>query len=226
MTGIGHNNPPDPIDEALAPFADFIAESDNWLDGTIVENEGQMKVVDDLIKGIRSAKSEVKKARDAATAPLNKAWKDEVARWKPTEDDIARRLGILAKSVDAFKSKLAAEKEAAKRAAYEEARRKEAEARAAAEKANALDYEAQVEADRLQREAIDAKKAASAANKDKVKGLRTVTEYEITDHRALLNFIAKNHRDDMTKFIEDWARRNHKTVTAPGLKVWEVKKAY
>ena len=36
LATIGHNNPPDPIDEALAPFGDVITEAEVWLDGTRV----------------------------------------------------------------------------------------------------------------------------------------------------------------------------------------------
>ena len=71
-----------------------------------------------------------------------------------------------------------------------------------------------------------AQKAAAVAAKDTVKGLRTVTKYKITDHRALLNWIAKNAREDVTAFIEEWARKNHKTATADGLRVWQEKEAY
>ena len=66
-----------------------------------------------------------------------------------------------------------------------------------------------------------------AANKDTVKGLRTVTRYEITDHRALLNYIATQHRIDLTAFIEEWARRFHKDyANADGLRVWQEKEAF
>ena len=41
----GDNNPPSPIDEALAPYGDFISEAETWADGAEVENEGQMKAV-------------------------------------------------------------------------------------------------------------------------------------------------------------------------------------
>lgn len=223
---IGHNNPPDPIDEALAPYADEIGEAEAWLDGEPVENEDQMNAVDALIKAMRSAKSDLGKAKKSATAPLHDAWKAEIARWKPTEEDIDRRLKGLAAAVDPFKRKLAAEKEAAKRAAYEEAQRKEREAREAAEKANAADYAAQVEADKLAQEALDAKKAASAANKDTVKGMRTVTKYEIEDHRAALHWIAQNNVDAVTAFIEEYVRRNHKTTAIDGVKVYQQKEAY
>lgn len=223
---VGHNGAPDPIDAALEPYEASILEAENWLDGSPVENEAAMKAVDTLIADIRKAKSELSKAKKSSTAPLHDAWKAEIARWKPTEDDIERRLKGLAAVVDPFKRKLAAEKEASKRAAYEEAQRKEREAREAAAKANAADYEAQVEADRKAQEAMDAKKAASAANKDTVKGLRTVTKHEITDHRAALHWIAQNDRDAITAFIEDYVRRNHKTVQIEGVKVWTEKEAY
>lgn len=226
MTKQGHNNPPDPIDEALAPYGDAISEAENWLDGTPVENEDQMKAVDAVIKDIRAAKSDLAKAKKSATAPLHDVWKAEIARWKPTEDDIERRLKGLAAVVDPFKRKLAAEKEAAKRAAYEEARRKEREAEEAAMKADVSDYEAATEAARLQAEAVEAKKAASAANRDTVKGLRTVTRYTIEDHRAALHWIAANDRDAVTAFIEEYVRRNHKAAEIGGVKVWQEKAAY
>ena len=226
MDGMGHNNPPDPIDEALAPYGDAISEAENWLDGSPVETEDQMKAVDAIIKEIRSAKSDLAKAKKSATAPLHDIWKAEIARWKPTEDDIERRLKGLAAVVDPFKRKLAEEKEAAKRAAYEEARRKEREAEEAARKANASDYEAATEAARLQAEAIEAKKAASAANKDTVKGLHTVTRYAIEDHRAALHWIAGNDRDAITAFIDEYVRRNHKSAQIDGVKVWQEKEAF
>lgn len=226
MDGMGHNNPPDPIDEALAPYGDAISEAENWLDGSPVETEDQMKAVDAIIKEIRAAKSDLAKAKKSATAPLHDIWKAEIARWKPTEDDIERRLKGLAAVVDPFKRKLAEEKEAAKRAAYEEARRKEREAEEAARKADASDYEAATEAARLQAEAIEAKKAASAANKDTVKGLRTVTRYEITDHRAALHDIAMNDRDAVTAFIEEYVRRHYKARAIQGVKVWQDKEAF
>lgn len=222
-----HNSPPDPIDEALAPYGDVISEAENWLDGSTVEDESQMKAVDALIKELRTAKSDLEKAKKSATAPLHDAWKSEIARWKPTEDDIARRLKGLVAVVDPFKRKLAEEKEAAKRKAYEEARAKERAAEEAKAKANAANYEESLDADRLAREAVEAKKAASAASKDTVKGLRTVTKYEVTDYRALLHWLAKNRREDITAFLDEWARRNHKPdPEADGLKVWTEKEAY
>ena len=188
LAKIGDNNPPDPIDEALAPYADAIAEAENYLDGEPVQTEAQMKAVDALIKDIRSAKTDLAKAKKSATAPFHDIWKNEIARWKPTEDDVERRLKGLAAVVDPFKRQLAEKKEAAKRAAYAEARAKEKAAEEAVRTASASDYEATTEAARLQSEAIEAKKAAAAANKDTVKGLRTVTKWNIGHQESDASF--------------------------------------
>lgn len=224
---IGHNNPPDPIDEALAPFGDVISEAENWLDGQKVETEAQMKAADALLKGLKSARKAVDEARDLSTKPLHDAWKGEVARWKPTQDDLDRLAKGLIALLDDFKRKLAAEKESARkeaeRLAWEETRK----AQEAARLADAGNIEATRAAAAQMEAAEEAQRKAAEAAKDTVKGLRTVTRYEITDHRALLNWIAKNARDDVTAFIEEWARKNHKAFDkADGLRVWQDKEAF
>lgn len=226
ISKIGHNNAPDPIDEALAPYGDAISEAENWLDGEAVENEAQMKAVDAILKQIRSAGTDVTKAKKSATAPLYDAWKAEGNRWKPTEDDLDKLKKGLAALVDPFKRKLAEAKEAAKRAAYQEAERKEREARAAAAEADTANIEEQRAAAARAAEAQEAKKAAAAANRDTVKGLRTVQKYEIKDHRAALHWIAKNDSGAMTAFIEEYARRNFKEKTIDGVNVWSDREAF
>lgn len=224
---IGHNNPPCEIEEATAPYMAAIEEAQNWLDGTPVENEAQMKAVDKLAKEIRTARSDLDKAKKSATAPLHDAWKAEIARWKPTEDDLDRIQKGLAAVVDVFKRKLAEEKAEAERKAREAAQEAARKAHEAAMAADAANIEAQREAAALQAQAEAAQKAAAKASRDNdVKGLRTVTRYEITDHKALLNWIARNRRDDVTAFIEEWARQNHKGQQADGLRVWTEKAAY
>lgn len=224
---IGGNHPPDPIDEALAPFGDAIEESNNWLDGSPVENAEQMKALDALQKTLKEAKKAVSAAEESAAKPIYDAWKAEKARFKPTLDDLDMRIKGCAALQDPYKRKLAAEKEEAKRKAYEEQRAKERAAEEAARQARAGDIEAERAAAEAAQAAMDAKKSASAANKDTVKGMRTVTKYEITDHRKLLNWIAVNRRDDLTAFIEEWARRNHKENSgADGLRVWTQKEAF
>ncbi len=222
----GHNNPPDPLNEALAPFGDTISEAENWLDGTEVETEEQMKAVDALTKEVKAALKAVNAGEKSAAAPLHDAWKAEKARWKPTIEDLTRIRDGLVSLVGDFKKKLAAEKAAAERAAWEEADKARREAEAKAAEAASGDIESQREAAAAKEQALDAHKAASATAKDNVRGMRKVQKYEITDHRAALHDIAKNDRPAMTAFIEEYVRRNFKTRSIEGVRVWEDKEAF
>ena len=224
---IGGNNPPDPIEEVLAFHDGTITEAQNWADGDPVTNEEAMQTVDLLLKDFKAYRSDLTKAAKERTDPLHKAWKAEVAAVKVYTDDADRLQKALVAVVAPFKERLAAEKRAAERKAWEDAEkaRKEAEAKAAA--ANAASIEEQREAEDARRAAMEAEKAAQAARKDSVKGMRAVTNYEVTDHKALLHWIAQNAREDLTAFIDEWARRNHKPdPQADGLKVWTTKEAF
>ena len=222
-----HNNPPDPIDEIISTYDDSRSEAENWLDGSPVENEAQMKAVDDLRKDMRRMRLDLERGQKSAAAPLYDVYKAELARWKPTIEDAKRIEGGLVAAVDVFKRKLAEEKREAERLAWESANkaRQEAEAKAAA--ANAADIEAQREAAAAKEAAMEAERMAQAARKDQVKGMRKAVKYEITSHRELLHWIAQNDKDAMTAFIEEWARKNHKeNRSADGLRVWDAQEAY
>lgn len=223
---IGHNNPPDPLDEAIAPYGDVIAEAEGWLDGSPVETEAQMKSVDALLRGIKDAAKAVDAAKDSEAKPLHDAWKTALARYKPTSDDLDRiKKGLLA-IVDAFKRKLAAEKAEAERKAQQEAFAAMRAAAEAARVADASNIEAQRAAAEAQRQADEAVAAAAAAAKDTVKGLRSTTMHEVQDYRAALHWIAANDRDAITDFVTEYARRNHKTAAIDGVRVWTEKVAY
>lgn len=226
MSTIGHNNPPDPIDTALAPFGDAIEEAQNWLDGEPIENEEQLRATDELLKTIKTAIKELNAARDDATKPLHEAWKTEVARWKPTQDDLERISKGIVAAQDPFKRALAAKKEAEKRAAWEAAEKARKEAEEAAFSAKASDIEAQREAAEKAALAQRAAQEASAKSKDKVKGMRTVQKYEIEDHRAALHWIAQNDRAAMTAFIEMYVGMNHKAAEIAGVRRWIEKEAF
>ena len=226
MTEIGHNNAPDPIDATLAPYSDAIAEAANWLDGNKVETEEQMKAVDAILKDIRAAGTALGKAEKSETAPMYDKYKAEKARWKPTLDDLKTQKDGLAALVNDFKRKLLAVKEAEKRAAYEKAAKLEREAQEAAAKADTSNIEEQRAAAAIQQAAMDAKKAAAEANKDTVKGLRTVTKYDIQDYKTALHHIARNDKDAIVAFVDEYVRRNHKGAAIEGVKVWTEKEAY
>lgn len=221
-----HNNPPDPIDEALAPFGDTISEAEGWLDGSPVENEGQMKAVDNLIKGMKAARKAVEAAEESEAKPIYDQWKAAKERYKPTLTDLDRIVKGLVAAVDMFKRKLAAEKEAkrkeAERLAWEETRK----AQEAARLADATDIEATRAAAAAMDAAEAAQKAAQAAGKDIVKGLRTITRHEVEDHKAALHWIAANDREAVTAFIEAYAAKHHKDKAIAGVRVWQEKEAF
>lgn len=224
---IGGNNPPDPIDEINAAYEGARLEAENWLDGSPVENEAQMNAVDAIRKDAREWRLSLERGMKSATAPLYDAYKAEGERWKPTIEDAKRIEAGLVAAVDGYKRKLAAEKAEAERKARAEAEKAMREAREAWERANAADLEAQRAAAAKQAEAEAAVHAAKDAARDTVKGLRTVTHHEITDAKGLLNWLARNRRDDVMAFLTEWARRNHRDCKdADGLRVWTEKEAF
>jgi hypothetical protein len=207
LATLGHNNPPDPIDDALAPFGDVISEAEAWLDGTRVESEGQMKAADTLIKSVKAARKAVDEARDTVTKPLHEAWKAEVARWKPTQDDLDRIVKGLVALVDDFKRKLAAEKEAARKKAEAEAWEATRKAQEAARLADAANIDAQREAAAAMAEAEEKQRQAQAAAKDTVLGLRTVTETIVVDALELARWLWVNDKEAQMQFQADRAKK-------------------
>lgn len=223
---VGNNNPPDPIDLALEPYGDILEEAAQWLDGATVENDGQLKATDTILKELKAARKAVDAARDECTKPLHEVWEAEVARWKPTQDDLDRQVKCLVAAQAPYKAKLDAAKEEARRKAEQEAARIAEEARQAHLSANAASLEEQRKADELMKAAEEAEKQARAAAKDTVKGMRTVQVYQIEDHRAALHWIAKNDREAMTAFIEEYVRRNFRARPIDGVKVETKKEAF
>jgi len=204
---LGDNLPPDPIDEATAPFGDVITEAENWLDGSVVENEAQMKAVDTLIKGVKAARKAIDEARDTVTKPLHEAWKGEIARWKPTQDDLDRLIKGLVGIVDGFKRKLAAEKAEADRIAQAAAWEATRKAQEAARLADATNIEATRAAAAAMAEAEAAQARAKAASKDTVNGLRTYVTREIMDGTACARWLWVNDRDALLAFMAERVKK-------------------
>ena len=224
--GVGHNNPPSPIDEIAAQYEAERAEAEVRLDGEPVQNEAEMLEADKLRKAMRECRLALERGQKEATEPLRKALDEERSRWKPPIEDHRRIEKGLVAAVDAFKRQLAEQKRAEERAAWEAANAAKREAEEKARAAAESDLEAQREADAARAAAIEAEKAAQAARKGKPKGLRTVTHYQIADHRAALHDIAASDREAVTAFIEEYVRRNHKRRAIAGVRTWTEKEAF
>ncbi len=229
--GKGHNSPPadpavDPVKAALAEFADTMAEADNWLDGEKVETEAQHDAVDAILKVIRKAGTAIGKAEKDYVKPHHTAWQTAKALWAPTIKDLKSQKEGLAKLVSDFKVKLAAQKEEESRLARIEAKKLEAEAKAKIAAADKADIESVREAEAKIEEAKAAKKASSAANKDTVKGLRTVHHHAVDDYKLAINWIATNDKDAIKDFVDEYARRNHRDSNISGVRSWSEKAAF
>jgi hypothetical protein len=224
--GLGHNNPPDPMEAVAAQYDDIISEATNWTDGEPVTTEAQMLSVDALIKGCKTYRADLAKAGKLCTEPLHTAWKASVAAVKVYTDDADRIQAALVASVGPFKAILAAEKEASRRAAWQAAQDAERAAEELARAANASDLDAQRAADAARNAALDARKTASAAQKDTVKGLRTVTHHEVCDMRGLVNWIATHDKDAMAEFARAYAAKNHTNIPSAYVRTWTTKEAF
>jgi hypothetical protein len=120
-------------------------------------------------------------------------------------------------AVEPFKRKLAEQKAAEERAAWEATNKARREAEELARKANAADLEAQREVEAARQAALDAEQKARDAKANGVKGLRTETVAQIDDHKAALHWIARHDKDAMTAFIEEYVRRNFKDAEIDGV---------
>lgn len=204
---IGANNPPDPIDTLSEPYDAARMESESWLDGTPVTNEGQMNAVDWLRKEMRDWRLGLEKGQKEATAPLHLAYKIELDRWKPIIEDAKRIEAGLVATTDTFKRKLAEEKEAARKEAERLAWETTRSAQEAARQADASNIEAQRAVADKMAEAQAAQKLAMAAKADTVKGLRSVTRTVVIDELQLARWLWSNDRDAVLAFNAERARK-------------------
>lgn len=205
---IGHNSLPDPIDEICATYEAERLEAENWCDGSPVENEDQMKAADALRKSMRQWRLDLERGQKSATAPLQEALNVERERWKPTILDARRIEGALVAVVDSFKRKLAEEKRAQEQAAWEAANAARREAEAKARAADAANLEQQREAEAARQAAIEAEKVwAHAAKRERVTGLRTVTETVVIDAVQLARHLWEHDRAAQLEFQADRARK-------------------
>ncbi len=234
---IGGNAPPDAIETIQAAYDDLFAEVANWLDGSEVQTEAQMNVVNELLASVKACEKEADAAKENEYRPHKAAGDAVVQRWKPFLADLALQRAGLIKAVDAFKRRLAAEKDDARkeadRAAWEATRKAQEAARAA----DASNIEATRAAAQAQAEAEAAQEAANAAKRDTVKGMYTVHKWRWVDTpatedqpavsgaRKTLNWVALNDRSALTAFLESYVQSNFKTTTIDGVERYTEKEA-
>lgn len=225
---IGNNNPPTPtpMEEWANTHADLLEEIENWADGEPVTNEEQMRAVDGLHKQMKAANTELKAAVEVYRRPFMDANADAKVEADKHLGEGKLKQDCLLELMAPFKTKLADEKAAAEKAAWEEKDRLEREAREAEQKSQAGNIDDMREAEAAKQAVIDADKAAKAVKKSAPKGFRTVHHHEIKDGKALINWIAKNDKQAMAEFMAEYARKNFRKADLAGVKTWKTKEPY
>lgn len=208
-TGIGGNNPPEPID----PFAGFAAHIDDLyelaegtLSGGAIETPEQAAQIEALKTDIKKAVADAEKARKAEKEPHLEAGRAVDAKWKTLTDKGTLAAKTAATALTPWLQKVQAEKDAEQKRLREEAEAKAEEARKAFQTTAATDLEARAEAEQLAKEAA---KATAAANKidRSATGLRTYWTATVTDYGALLAHMKANDPDGLKIMLDEYATK-------------------
>ncbi len=218
VAGMGHNGPPEPtpIEAAREQISLLDIEAANWFDGTPIENQAQADDVARLIDAGRKAKQQFDAWRKTEKKPHDDAAKAVDATWKPVIADADRIVEIgkaaqtpwLIKQDDEKRATEALMRAEAERAAAE-ARRlaEEADGSLAAAKARDAAFEEAKRAEDMAHLASTDKVGAKGAGMARTMSLRTTWRADVTDRRALLNYIAKTKPEDLSAWLDDWAAK-------------------
>ncbi|RWR09776.1 hypothetical protein [Paenirhodobacter populi] len=232
---IGGNAPPDPLDEAISVYSETLELAEGILTGQPVQNDTQMRQVDEVAKSLKEAKKAVEDAKEGEYRPFKDGCDRIVQKYQPTLKDLDTQIKGCNAMVNDFKVAKRKAQEEEQRRKDAEARRKMQEAEEAARAANAADLDAQREAEAKIREAKEAAHAAAEAKRDTVKGLRTVYKwaYEIDPasdpkaaRRPALNDIAVNDPDAIAAFVDDYVARNFRSRQIAGVRTWSSMEAF
>lgn len=226
---VGHNRPPpfDPDEVAalkakVSQFADAAAE---WKKAGVTTDE-EAAELNDFLAGSRKLFKQVDEARVAAKKPHDDAGKAVQAAFTPILDAL-ERAGKIAKAIltDFAKEKAAKlererqEKEAAARAAQEEADRLAAQAEARDDIMGQIDAEAaKAEADRLAKEAAKPVKASvgSASGGGRTAALRKTTKARIVNlSQAFMHYRDRPEVSELLVRLANADLRGMEVKTAP-----------
>lgn len=206
---IGHNNPPSPIslaaEAAIAPLGDELSEARNWADGSPVENDEQMNMVDGFLAVIRQAESALKPIKAEFIEPLHAAHKAALADLSVYTNSLGQLKSALVASVDVYKRAKAAEVAAKGAALKAEADARAEAARQAHQSARGIDEIEEAEA--AIKAAKEAAIAAKKAEAERPKGLRRDVVPMVDDPIAFGRWLWANQRQCYIEFLEGAARK-------------------
>lgn len=230
---MGHNGGPElsPYERIRDQIQDLFDEAKNWADGEPIATQAQHDEVEKLYDALHEAGNEADKARkeeakpfDDAKAEVQDRYNKLIGNTKAVKGKVVLGKEALGALLTPWRNKIAAEKEAAARAAREEADRIARQAQEAI-RASAGNLEEREKAEELLAEAKlverDAKRADKAATTGT--GLRTVWHCQIVDTSAALDWAYNRAPDQFHALVQSMAegvvRGGMRAV--PGFKVWD-----
>lgn len=229
MSGIGHNQPPEPIDAFAAHEAhvlDLMELAESALHGNAIETPEQAAAIDELLDSIKDAAKALEATRKAEKAPWDAGAQAVQAKASP----LATKLGIAKdtaiKALTPFRLAEQAKKDAEQKRLRDEADRLEEEARAKFVHTAPTDLASRFEADELAKVAKAAKIAANKIDRSAT-GLRTYWTATVTDYGTLLSYLKNSHPEALRAMLDDYAerRKNAGERIIPGVEIAEHRKA-
>ena len=203
---IGGNNPPEPtpLEAHATNINDLYEEAHNWLDGALIENQGQADEVTRLLDLAKKAGKAADAQRAAEKRPHDDAGKAVQAAWKPLVDKATRietgAKGAIGKWLIAQQEAQRAEALRLAKIAEEEAERARVEHLAASQSGNlaAIEDAEQGIADAkdAERDALRADKAKPAAKVEgmaRAVGLTTVWDVALSGEDGDAQALAKHY---------------------------------
>lgn len=213
---IGDNNPP--AFEAISlHVSDLMTEARAWCDGSAIENEAQAaavaKMIDDFrlaYKAADEARKEEAKPFDDGKAAVQEKYGALIADTKSQKGQIVRALEALKATLTPWLQRLERERQAAAKAAQDEADRQAREAAEALRATSMADLEGREAAEALVSAADDAAKDAKridqakshAKGEGRAIGLRTSYRAVMTDRKAALMHYLANRPDDIVATLQ------------------------
>lgn len=212
----GDNNPPLEItefDSVSVEIHDLYGELKGWADGDPVSTQGQADSVAKLGKMLREADKRAEAHRKELVIPMDEAKKAVQDQFAPligkkkadgSMGMTVRALEVVSALLTPWNNKLQAERDEKARVLREAAEAKQREAEKAIRTANLAEKEA---AEKLLKESQKLQATAKRAEKNNVKGMKTVWGVVVTDPQALLNHYWKNNRRELEEFARQLAEQ-------------------
>lgn len=230
---IGHNGGPElsPYERIRDQIDDLFAEAKNWADGEPITTQAQHDEVEKLYDMLHDAGKEADEARkeeakphDDAKAEIQERFNKLIGNTKSVKGKVVLGKEALGALLTPWRNKIAAEKEAAARAAREEADRIAREAQEAI-RSSAGNLEEREKAEELLAEAKQGERLAKRADKAATTGtgLRSVWHCKIEDTSLALDWAYNRAPDQFHELVQSMAegivRGGMRSV--PGFKIWE-----